>query len=460
MSKRFWLVVVIVSIVGLLAVGSIAAQGVTGTQAPGTWVSSINVQNTGTSDATVLLTFYDSSGAVALAYTVDPPIPAGGSRSLYVPAEIPGLADGQYSVIASSNQPLQIVANSSSSVPSTAGAYTGLQSDEVGKALYFPGLYNNYYSFYSEMVLQNIESQDATVTLTFYDQGTGAQVGEITGVNIPATSSRVFALADLTGVPSGNVTGLLSAKVTSDRDLAAVANIWSSAMYGEYSDYNAYVVGATAVVYAPALYNDYYGFVSALTVQNIDSINADIEVTYSNGETETKTLLPNQAFQYYQPNNAALPSGNSAGVFSAKVESLNSAQIVVLVNVEDKNKGLLASYNGPSSASTSVNVPVVLKSFYNWFSAQTVQNVGSVSTDITITYADGNSKIFTGVPANGTVNIIELDSAGSVLPDGSSISAVITSSGEPIVAVVQENSEVMYGTTPGDYLLAYTGIAQ
>ena len=107
-----------------------------------------------------------------------------------------------------------------------------------------------------------------------------------------------------------------------------------------------------------------------------------------------------------------------------------------------------------------MNVPVVLKSFYNWFSAQTVQNVGSASTDITITYADGHSKAFTGVPANGTVNIIELDSAGSVLPDGSSISAVITSSGEPIVAVVQENSEVMYGATPGDYLLAYTGIAQ
>ncbi|MFV2044670.1 MAG: DUF5719 family protein [Anaerolineales bacterium] len=448
-------------ILGLLIPVSVSAQGSTGTQAPGTWVSSINLQNTGASPANVVLNFYDSNGNLTLAFTVAPTIPAGGSRSLYIPTDVTGLADGQFSVVVSSDQPLQAVANSSSSSPATAGAYMGVQASEVGMSLFFPGLYKNYYGFNSEVALQNTESTDASVTLNFYKQATGANVATVGPVTIPATSTRVFALQDLAAVPSGNTDGLLSAQVTSDKDLAGVANLWSSAFNGEFGDYNAYVSGSTSVVYAPALYNNYYGFVSALTIQNMSTGgNADIKVTYSNGATETKTLLPLQAVQYYQPSNGSLPSGNTNGVFSAKVESLNAAPIVILVNVEDKTQGLFGSYNGPSQATGTSNCPVVMKSFFQWFSAQTVQNVGTVATDITITYASGESRVFSNVPANGTVNIIELDGAGSVLPDGSSVAAEITSSGEPIVAVVQENSSDRYAATPGDYLLAYTCVSQ
>ncbi len=457
MKKVHIFSVVLVLLLSILPASALG-QGTPNTKAPGVWVSSINIQNVGSGEATVVLNFYDTNGNLALSFNVTPNIPAGGSRSLYVPAQVPGLSDGQYSVVASSDQPLQIVVNSSSTIPAPAGAYMGVQAGETAKTLYFPGLYKNYYGFYSQVVLQNTESTNANVTLSFYKQRTGEHVTDITAT-IPPTSSRVFALQDLTAVPSGNVDGLLSLKVTSDKNLAGIANIWTSAKYGEYSDYNAFVSGSTTV-YAPALYKNYYGFVSSLTVQNLADTANNIRVTYSNGVTETKELAPFQAFEYYQPNNPALPSGNVSGVFSAKVESLDGKPIVVLVNVEDKTKGSLASYNGASQATTAVNCPVVLKAFYNWFSAQTVQNVGTDSTNITITYATGHTRTFNNVPPNGTVNIIELAGAGSVLPDGSSVSAVISSSGQPIVAVVQENSNVRYSTTPGDYLLAYTCVSQ
>lgn len=458
MNKN-WLIILSILIIIFSITTPGDAQGVTETQAPGTWVSSINIQNTSDAEATVVLTFYDTDGSVALEYTVDPPLEAYDSRSLYVPVDIENLADGQYSAVVSSNQPLEIVTNSSSTTPSTAGAYSGLQSDEIAKNVFFPGLYNDYFGFHSEMLLQNTENTDASLTITFYNQKTGLQVKEISDVNVPANSTRVFAMADIADIPTGNAEGSLSARVTSNRKLAGIANIWTSAYNGELSDYNAYVEGSTNVVYAPALYNQYFGFVSALTVQNVDTSDAEIQVTYSNGETEIKTLSPYQAVEYYQPDNPDLPSGDKNGVFSAQVESLNNAEIVVLVNIENKNKGFLASYNGPSLATTSINVPVVLKSFYQWFSAQTVQNVGTNPTDIKITYATGETATFQDIPANGTVNIIELDFYNSVLPDGSSVSAIIESlDGEPIVAVVQENSNYRYSQTPGDYLLAYTGI--
>lgn len=439
-------------------VGTVAAQTDT-TRAPGTWVSSINIQNTGSGDATVTITFNDATGAAATTFNATPVIPAGGSRSYYVPAEIPGLASGQYSVVVSSDQPLQVVANATSSGPLTSGAYQGVQDSEIATTLYFPGLYKDYYGFFSEIVLQNAEATAATnVDITFYNQNTGAVVTTVDNASIPGNASRVFALQDLGNVPSGNTNGLLSAKVTSDRNLAGIANIWNAAAFGQFSDYNAFNTGSTTTLYAPALYKDYYDFNSALTVQNLNaSGDASIRITYSNGTIVNDSLVPGQSKEYYQPNNASLPSGDAAGVFSAKVESLNGATIVALVSVNDGKT--LASYNGANVATgTGTSCPVVLKEFYDFFSAQTVQNVGSVATDITITYASGQNRVFPGVAPNGTVNIIELASAGSVLPNLSSVSAVITSSNnQPLVAVVQENR-----ITPqnGDTLLAYTCIAR
>lgn len=459
--KQTRLVLPILLIFVLLFSTPVFAQtGTTDTQAPGTWVSSINVQNTGTSDATVTLTFYDPAGTEMLSYQVTPKIPVNGSRSLYVPTEMSTLANGQYSAIVSSDQPLEVVVNSSSTTPSTAGSYSGFKNDEIAKTLYFPGLYNSYYTFDSEIIIQNTNSSSANLTISFFDQATGTEItaAELTE-SIGGYSTKVFALSDISNLPSG-AAGLFSASVTSDQDIAGIVNIWSPTMYGEYATYNGFKSGSTSVIYAPALYNNYYDFVSALTIQNLGTNNADIRVTYSNGTVENKTLAPFQAFQYYQPNKVGLPTGNANGVFSAKIESLDNEPIVALVNIENKKNGLLASYNGPSAATASTNCAVVMKSYYEWFSAQTVQNVGNAPTTITITYADGKTREFPNVPANGTVNIVELDSAGSVLPNVSSLSAVISSDGQPIVAVVQENSNGRYAATPGDYLLSYTCVAQ
>ncbi len=456
MKKRFFTIVLIIVLSLASAVPAFAQTDLT--KAPGTWVSSINIQNTGDGEAQVSILFYNKDGVNTYTFNVTPNIPAKGSRSYYLPTQVTSLGSGQFSAVVSSNQPLQVVTNLASSAPYTSGAYMGFQSDQIGTILFFPGLYKNYYEYYSEIVLQNTEATAATVTIEFYSQATGSKIAgaDVTGATIPGNSSRVFAMQDLAGVPSGNTTGLISAKVTSTTKLAGIGNVWSSAASGFYSDYNGYV-GGSATVYTPALYKSYYGFNSALTVQNIDTADATVKVTYSNGVIENVTLKPNQAKEYFQPNNAALPSGNTNGVFSAKVESTNSMDVVVLVSV--RSSASLASYNGPASAITKVGCPVTMQKFYGWFSAETVQNVGTIASDIKITYATGQTKTFNDVPANGTINIVENTGSGTVLPDVSSVSAVIESlDGQPIVAVVQENNYSPSGA--GDWLLAYTCVPQ
>lgn len=456
MSHRLSRVMAIALVIGLLAaLVPMVALAQTTTKAPGTWVSSINIQNPtdpGGESANVTIDFYTAEGSLALSFPLSSAIAAGGSRSIFVPAEVAGLADGQYSAVIRSNVRLLVVANSSSTAPSTAGAYNGIDELEAGTLLYFPGTYNDYYGFRSELVLQNTAATTANVTIRFYSSS-GAAAGTTPGT-IPGNGSRVYALQDL-GLPTGNA-GIFSVQVESSAPLVGVCNIWSPTKYGEYSDYNAYTSGTT-LAYAPSLLNQYYGYVSALTVQNIDTADATIKVTYSNGVTETKTLAPRTSIEYYQPNNPNLPSGNSAGIFSAKVESTNGRSIVVLVNQEDKNKGLLASYNAPTQAATTVNAPVVLKAFYGWFSAVTVQNVGAAPANITLTYSTGQTRTANNVPPNGTFNFIQLASAGDTLPDGSSVSAKVTAD-QPLVVTVNENSDDRYAQAPGDYLLAYTAI--
>lgn len=449
------LITLILLLAFLLPVSTAYAQdSTTVSAAPGSWVSSINIQNPSSTDATVTLDFYDGAGTMIFSFLVTPVIPAGGSRSLYVPTDIAGLASGQYSVVASSDVEVNVVVNSSSSSPYTAGAYTGLQTTETGTTLYFPGLYKNYYGFYSEVVLQNAGAADAAISIQFYNQKTGVAVGSPFTNTLKKGASLVTTLSNLAALPSGNVDGLFSAKVTSDQPLAGVASIWTGAMHGEFSNYNAFIGGATQAV-VPALYKNYYNFVSSLTIQNLGAADAAVTITYSNGTTETATLTPNQAKEFYQPGNPALPSGNTDGVFSASIAA--DQPVVAIVNIEQKAKGLLASYNGGSTVTGTVLCPVVMKDFYGWFSAETVQNVGTLATDITVTYANGMTRVFPGVLPNETINVIELTSAGSVLPATSSMSATITSSNaQPLVAVVQENSDTRYAQAAGDYLLSYT----
>lgn len=449
------LIALLTLLVLLLPATPVFAQvGTNATGAPGAWVSSINIQNPTASPADVLIAFYDASGTLVKNFTV-PTIAANGSVSIYVPSGVSDLAAGQYSSVVSSSVEVNIVVNSSSTVPSTAGAYSGFKSEETGASLFFPGLYKDYYTFNSEIVLQNVSGTAAAdVSIQFYNQKTGLAVGAPIVDSIPANAAETYKLGAIAALPTGS-SGLFAAKVTSTQPLAGIANIWSPTKFGEMSQYNAFVNG-TATAYVPALYKNYYGFVSSLTVQNLDATAQTITVTYSDGTTDTAVVAANAAVEFYQPSNAALPSGNSAGVFSAKVTTTGT-KIVALTNVEDKTKGSLASYNGVSTPTDSVLCPVVMKEYYNWFTAETVQNVGAIATDVTVTYANGATRTLANVAPGSTVNVIELTSAGSVLANGASLAASFTSSNaQPLVVVVQENSNTRYSATPGDYLLAYS----
>lgn len=449
---------------------TVGAQGQDTTSAPGEWASAINLQNVGTGQATISIQFFDGNGNEIVDALYNPePLDPNGAVSIYVPALIDGLPPGQFSAVVSSDQPVLASVNTASTgsinPPWTAFAYDGFDPSQAGANLFFPGNYRNYYGFYSEIVIQNAGNETATLKGTFKSANGTTIAANVAMGALEPNAAKTFPMTTFTQLPSGNINGLFGVSVTSDESvpLVGIANIWraSPAATASYSGFTA----GTSVLYPPGLYNNYYGFASALTVQNVHpSETANYTITYSGGHTVVDSLVPGAAKAYYQPADTALPSGNTNGLFAARVDA-TSGSVVGLVSVSVLSPvGTFGSYNVPGTAAEEVNVSSILSDYYGYFTGLTVQNTDATPTDVTITYATGQSRTFTDVPGGGAIPIIHLNSASDVLPFRTATSATVSSSnGNALVVVANHNSGPGVagydpGKASGDFLLSVTGV--
>jgi hypothetical protein len=128
--------------------------------------SSFVIQNLGAGPATVTVTFYNEAGnpftpnpiltGVANPFT----LAAGQKQDIYMPAVL-GLADGRYSVVIESTEPIGVVANligqSAGGAPFYNGSYSGF--DMGATTIYFPSTQYRFYNWNSLMSVQNTHSQ-------------------------------------------------------------------------------------------------------------------------------------------------------------------------------------------------------------------------------------------------------------------------------------------------------------
>jgi len=386
--------------------------------------------------------FFNASGT-AVYTTASFQIPAGGSNFTYVP-NISGLASGQYSGVVSCDQQVAAVVNSASS--NSGGSYSG--AINTGTTWYAPNAFSNYYGYNTNFVVQNATSSPVDVTVEIIDTS-GAVVATQPATGIPAYAYVNFEQAGLAGL-SANTS--YSAKITGTGALAVESNIYGQgASENELYSYRAFTSGSTTA-YAPVIMNNYYGYLTALTVQNLGAAVANVTVTYGTGLVQNQAINPSSSYVFYTPS-SGLPSGT---LTSAKITS--DQNIVALVN-EQNSYRRAASYTAFASGSTTVSVPIVLKRYYNYNTSVTCQNIGASPTNITITYSNAAITVMNNIPSNGTALFYQPNEAG--LPDGFNGSATITSSSQPIVCVTNEDqNEGSQATTSFDQLFAYEGFNQ
>ncbi len=445
--KKVFSIVMVLTLTLALATAALASVPAPG----GPFNSAFRVQNLEGTAALCSYAFYDATGAAGFTSGTESVAP-GDSLYVYVP-DVSGLLTGSYSAVVSCDRKVAAVSNFSDA--NSGASYSGVA--EPGMEWFAPGIYDNYFDYYSNVVVQNASAAPVDVTLEIFEPGNTTPVFVDTETAVPANAAVSFEQEGLTELDNDQ---FYSAKISATGNVAPIVNIYGKdTADNQLYSYNAFTAGST-VAYAPVIMSNYYGYNTALVIQNIGAANAAVTVEYTNGFTANYTIAPGAAESIYTPGVAGVPSGDV--LYGASVTS--DQPVVVLVN-ESSATGTnrAASYSGFAGGSDEVRAPIVMKRYYGYNSSVTCQNLGAAATNMTVSYAGagvGAPTVYPNVAAGATQLIYQPTDAalGSVAPNWIG-SATITAT-EPIVCVVnQDMNELPQAAENMDQLYSYNGIA-
>lgn len=416
---------------------------------PGTFASAFTVQNISGNTANCSYKLYTSAGVAAFTSAAFS-LAAGVSQETYLPS-VAGAPNGQYTATVSCDQPVAGAVNQSANGGNNSGAaYRGVRGDETGLTWYVPTIYNNYYNFYSNIVVHNPGANPVSISISYYNNSSGAVLATTDSATIPAHGYVSFEQKNNVAFSPNQA---YSAKVVaSGENVAVSANIYgdntSAGMLYSYTPFT----GGAYTAYAPMIMNNYYGYITSLVVQNVSGSTATVNVAYSNGTSEPVAILQSgQAKEYYHARvGTSIPANNQ--IYAAKVSSDQS--IVAVVNESVAATRRAASYTAFFNGKQQMNAPIVFRRYYDYNTGILCQNLGSAATSMTITYS--------GIGGTTTSGSIAPDAnhhfyqpADTNLSNGYNGSAKITAS-QPIACVVNEDkNEGSSSTTSADFLYSY-----
>jgi hypothetical protein len=225
--------------------------------------------------------------------------------------------------------------------------------------------------------VQNLESTDANVVITFYNKD-GTTEATVNDTIVGDSSTTYFPLAAVSDGFDGSVV------ISSDKQVAAVANVVADNLLYNAS-YTGFSAGASPVS-LPLVMKNNFGISTWFNVQNTGLAAADVTVSFS-GEScdETKTVEPNASQTWYQDpaNNTCLPDGY---VGAATVTSAEPVVATVMQVNGGQVPDALLSYNGFTTSATEIIMPLVSHGWYGSGTGIQIANTGGTATDVTLSF--------------------------------------------------------------------------
>ena len=419
---------------------------------PGSIESNAVVQNTGSTDATVAVTYYDSSGtsrATSNARIAPNSVFQFKASESTLPSGFQGTA------VVSSDQTLAaVVSLKANGVSGSAGTTTqGAYNATVNPAdtLYFPSVWG-WDGIGAVLSVQNTENASTDVTFSFFDRQ-GTALGT-TNVTLAAFGSTTVDMGETTDLPDGFPSTFRDGAVTvtsSATNIAGAAHIAYANRAGSYQALTAADQGT--VLYNPSTFSlpiggnpsaNGWNIFSATNIQNPNSQAIDVTIKYINREGGATTIelnctiQPNSAIGLNTNNGGSgctgidattfqpLWSGEADNTWAGSLEITNAQDLPMIGTgiTQWGNSGYAGFFAlAPASqAAETVYAPAQYRrqssgSYVQW-SAINVQNIGTAdinASDLTIRYVsqDGQELLsFTGA---------ELGLEGGVLAAGSAI---------------------------------------
>lgn len=292
-------------------------------------------------------------------------------------------------------------------------------------------------TFASAFTVQNLSGSTATCVYQFYDSA-GALKHTSASFPLGVGASAATYVPSIGGLAAGQYAGVISC----DQQVAAVVN--HSANGGANSGASYDGVDSTKVAntwFAPNAFNNYYGFYTNFVVQNTTAAAVQVTVQiFAAGNpnavaTQTANIAANGYANFEQKGLSGM-TGNTA--YSAKISANGNIAVEANVYGEGGAAGQLYSYTPFTSGSTTAYAPLTMNNYYGYNSSVNVQNVGNAATNITITYGNGSSKTVNNVQPGGLAEFLQFQ-AGSGVNNGDKQPAKITSSGQPVVVLVNQS---------------------
>jgi hypothetical protein len=329
--------------------------------------------------------------------------------------------------------------------------------------MYLPAIVRDYYGWNNEIAVQNTSGSNdpVAITIKFYDESgtyiSGADKTDTLAKNgvgyYDVSTSEYSALG--TGF---NGSATVSADDGSTNLVVVVNQATNNGMMQSYSGF----AEGKATFYAPDLLVGWYGWNSALKVQNVGSQATTVTVNYSDGTSKQKLLQPAAAHQFYQPaeNHASKWQG------AATITTSGGDRKIVAIVSEATGADLAQAqtYEAFGAGGDLVSLPVVMKNHYGWNTAFTVQNLGPGQATINITY-NPDSYGFAGTTYSDTIGEGKSklyyqpgDAKLTANKYNGAVTVEVTSSGQTIVAIVNQVCDGQLGVTSGDWAMSYSGM--
>jgi hypothetical protein len=420
------------------------------------WTTGFQVQNLGTSAANVSIDLIDRNGAIT-ATIPDQSIGLNASKT-YFP--VPNVAAGfQGSAIISADQPVAAILNILGNNGVAGQAFysesaTGITQGSTGVNL--PLIQRGNSGFNTWIAVQNTGASQASVTITYKAGGAGNNY-TAPAVSIAPGASAIFDQSTETNLGAKFVG---SATVTSAQPLAVIVNQVGTGNLKQLLTYSGFSGGSNSMA-LPLVQQANGGFSTGISIQNSGAVDANVTVTYGPNlvaggaalTADTATLQPGQSTVFLK--SAAAKYVGSATVTTAAANQ----EVVVVVNQSSATSG--TSYEGLNTATATnrVSAPLLMAANGGFFTGVQCRNVGSGSTNITITYSPNTVPGSTFSPPATTVSDVAAGGAANIQQNFAQKyvgGGVISTSPESnIVCIVNQ-----LNNTPGagDAFLTYNGI--
>jgi hypothetical protein len=482
--------------IGFVIVLLVASVSMASAQLGTTDRSSFAIQNLGADTATITVTFYEEDGTshaptdLGAGQTNPFTLGKGEGWEIYVPG-IPDtqLADGRYSVVIESTEPIAVISNliGDTATFSFNGSYSGF--DQGGQEVYLPSIFYNYYGWYSLVSVQNVTANPVDIDVEYYNGADHIATHSKTGLAAYASVHfdwETNAPTPLAGkslpAPNSNPLSAVVKVVGGTGSVVAVDNQTVPAS-GYMQSYNGFLAGAQTW-YAPSLFNSYYGWFSSMLIQNVGTADADVTVDYNDTVADdTFTLKPKETKQLMYRNDQT-PGHGVETVFGATISADNATdKIVAIVNQASwpdaatyPHSDQAQTYNAFPAGSNNWGLPSIFQKYYGWDTSFSMQNVDDTANAVvTIKYSANQNPLGTawaGCTFSKTLGPGENveyyqpshktspPTGCTAIPDNYQGSVSLTSVGAPIVAQVNETNDGNKTAVGGDWSMSYNGFGE